>query len=71
MHTGELRYSFICDIFRDGEYHLFSDGGALAETYALDNDGGNGSDDNGSEAKSFGIIVGDRVDEQPMGSVKT
>lgn len=67
LHTGEKRYSFICDIYQDGGFGGVSDDkGALAKAYPANegecNDGGTGN-----QALSPAITTGTRVDDRPMG----
>lgn len=73
LHTGEKRYSFICDIFRDGKYQVISDNGELAESYSIkeenDNGGGNGGKKKAAVVSSVSIPR-TRVDERPMGKEK-
>ncbi len=65
LHTGALRHSFICDIFRDGEFRVFSDNGELVEAYPIHtgeaDDGGNGT------TLAAPSILVSRVDHRPMG----
>lgn len=35
LHTGRQRYSFICDIFHDGEYTMQPDNGELVDAYSV------------------------------------
>ena len=64
LHTGDKRYCFICDIYRDGGYHVQDDKGELVSEYKL---GGGG--DNGDKSKAYAIpaVVGTKVDQRPMG----
>ena len=40
LHTGDKRYCYICDIYRDGKYSgVYDDKGALAEEYCLGDKG--------------------------------
>jgi beta-lactamase superfamily II metal-dependent hydrolase len=71
LHTGDKRYTFICDIFRDGTYQIQDDGGELAEKYPSDDDGsGNGGGGGGDKAKSAAApaVLVTRVDSRPMGT---
>ncbi|MFB3880985.1 MAG: ComEC/Rec2 family competence protein [Armatimonadota bacterium] len=61
LHTGEKRYSFICDIFDDGTYSIEDDKGALAEAYGL-----GGDSDKGRKVVAAGPVL-TRVDDRPMG----
>jgi len=70
LHTGEKRYCYICDIFRDGTYSgIDDDRGVLAETYPA-----GGGDDDGKDggkheaATALAPIVVTRVDDRPMGA---
>ncbi len=69
LHTGENRYSFICDIFRDGSYGgVDDDKGELAEAYPIDDSNGDG--DGGSRAARVAVAAPatrPRVDDRPMG----
>lgn len=65
LHTGALRHCFICDIFRDGEYQVYSDKGELVEAYPLESDDPNGGRDR--KALAAPSIVVSRVDHRPMG----
>lgn len=65
LHTGENRYSFICDIFRDGECFITDDGGRLAEEYGLKGNGGGGVKK--SAAPAFISSARTRIDDRPMG----
>ena len=63
LHTGDKRCSFICDIYRDGEYAIRSDNGKLAKAYPID-----GSEDGGKEQRATtSAFIGTRVDHRPMG----
>jgi len=63
LHTGEKRHSFICDIYRDGQYAVQSDGGDLVHEYGIE-----GEDDGEKEhGRTTPAVVGTRVDERPMG----
>lgn len=68
LHTGADRYSFICDIFTDGEYTITDDKGALVDAYALSND----DDPDGGAAKRWEApqisFPRTRIDDRPMGS---
>lgn len=68
LHTGALRHCFICDIFRDGEYHVYSDKGELVEAYPIDDGGKTDGEGNGRSIASP-AIVSTRVDRRPMGSL--
>jgi hypothetical protein len=53
-HTGEERYSFIVDIYRDGTYgEVTDDGGRLSEEYGLGEDDGGGGTANAKSAGPF------------------
>lgn len=69
LHTGDKRHSFICDLFRDGEYPVQSDNGDLADAYSIneEDDGGNDGKGKGPDA---GPVVGTRVDHRPMGELQ-
>ncbi len=64
LHTGERRYSVICDIFRDGKYSIWEDKGALTRAYAL-----GGEDDDGDDLDKLLVptTISTQVDERPMG----
>lgn len=66
LHTGERRHSFICDIFRDGEYTIQPDNGELVGAYSI------GDEDDGGERKAVAApaIVRTRVDHRPMGGTR-
>jgi beta-lactamase superfamily II metal-dependent hydrolase len=67
LHTGEKRYSFICDIYRDGSYSgIQDDKGVLAREYAFE-DGDNGGGGKKETSAAPAIIVGTRIDDRPMG----
>lgn len=71
LHTGEKRYSFICDIYRDGTYGgVEDDQGVLAEAYPLEDGDGDGNGKASSVAKAIAPapFVRTRVDDRPMGS---
>jgi len=62
LHTGEKRYCYICDIYRDGSSSgIDNDNGDLAEEYSLDSNNKKG----GKEESSMGPAV--RIDDRPMG----
>ncbi len=63
LHTGDMRHSFICDIFRDGECHVDSDNGDLVDAYSISDD----SDDEGNESKLKAASSFTRVDHRGMG----
>jgi beta-lactamase superfamily II metal-dependent hydrolase len=69
LHTGADRYSYICDIFKNGGYEIEDDGGKLAKSYAADDkdssDGGSGGD---KARKWAPAVFVTRVDERPMGA---
>jgi beta-lactamase superfamily II metal-dependent hydrolase len=67
LHTGDNRYCFTCDIFRDGAFSVEPDRGALVEAYPIrgDDDGGGGDSGSGKPRATPFIIT--RVDERPMG----
>jgi len=67
LHTGEKRHSFICDVFRDGSYHIFSDNGELAEEYATEEE--DDRERGSAPPKAAPAIVATRVDRRPMGSL--
>ncbi len=67
LHTGEKRHSFICDIFRDGEYHICSDNGDLADAYTTEDDDDT-NESNKAKAVAAPTIVSTRVDHRPMGA---
>lgn len=67
LHTGEQRYSFICDIFRDGTYTVTSDSGELSEAYPCGTDDNNRNGSPSSRASGFPAVVTTRVDRRPMG----
>lgn len=67
LHTGAKRYSFICDIYRDGSFSgVINDKGELGVAYSLD-DSDNGDSGKGQSAKASPIIGRTRVDDRPMG----
>ncbi|RUL84613.1 ComEC/Rec2 family competence protein [Tautonia sociabilis] len=68
LHTGENRYCFICDIFRNGTYYIDSDKGELVEAYPIEDkkDGGGGNGSSGKPWAAPAVIT--RVDHRPMGS---
>jgi len=67
LHSGEKRYSYICDIYREGDYSgVEDDKGALVEAYPLQN----GDDERGGKKEAVrgpAIAVRTRVDDRPMG----
>ncbi len=68
LHTGALRHCFVCDIFRDGQFHLYSDKGELVEAYPIDSgevDGGGGKALRGSFGRGFS--GGPQTDGRPVG----
>jgi competence protein ComEC len=70
LHTGKMRYSFVCDVFRDGTYQITDDGGELAKAYHVggnepENDGGSGG--KARQAPAPAVVV-TRVDRRPMGT---
>jgi competence protein ComEC len=67
LHTGEKRHSFICDIFRDGEYQLSSDNGDIADAYPAEDDE-NKSENDKKKAMAVTTVAGTRVDYRPMGA---
>lgn len=70
LHTGQERYSFICDIYRDGDYGgVEDDKGRLADEYTLekDNEEDTGEDGAGSALVAPAYRPGSRVDQRPMG----
>lgn len=70
LHTGDKRYSFICDIYRDGKYGITPDMGKLVEEYPYST-GDDGDTDEGSKtSKPIGApaVIGTRVDHRPMGA---
>lgn len=69
LHTGEKRYSFICDIYRDGTYGgIDDDQGVLAEAYPLKDDDSNGNASSAVKVMSPAPFVRTRVDDRPMGA---
>ncbi len=53
FHTGENRYSFICDLMRDGRIVISDDGGDLVKNYPYKpGSGGNGSGGNNESRSS-------------------
>ncbi len=62
LHTGENRYSFICDIFRDGKYSVYDDKGELCENYSSDS-----GDSEKEKAALVAPAIRTRVDQRPMG----
>jgi len=67
LHTGAKRYSFICDIYRDGSFGgISNDKGELGKAYSLDNSD-DGDDGKGKSAKVVPIPGHTRVDDRPMG----
>ncbi|NLS95410.1 MAG: competence protein ComEC [Planctomycetaceae bacterium] len=67
LHTGEKRHSFICDIFRDGQYQIGSDNGDLADAYpAKDED--EKTENNKAKVVATTTAFGTRVDHRPMGA---
>jgi len=70
LHTGENRYSYICDIYRDGTYGgIIDDQGALAEAYPLEEESGGTDQKDGENTKRRApvIIVPTKIDDRPMG----
>lgn len=64
LHGGPNRYSYICDIYRDGSYGgVIDDKGRLAETYPAGEDDGGDDEIIGAPA----IVSGTRVDDRPQG----
>ena len=63
LHTGEMRHSFICDIYRDGKITVQSDNGDLVDEYGID---GQDEGEKGRRRMTAGV-VGTRVDDRPMG----
>ncbi len=66
LHTGDKRHSFICDIYRDGEYTVQSDNGDLVDNYSTGDDDGN---KNNQEAIASSISF-TQVDRRSMGDLK-
>lgn len=67
LHTGQDRYTYICDVFHDGQYPISSDQGELAEEYGFKD-----KDDEGGGQKSRWVAPAisfprTRVDDRPMG----
>jgi len=61
LHTGENRYSYICDIYDDGSYSgVFDDKGELAESYPIDEN---------KRRTPPTIITHTRVDDRGMGGI--
>ncbi len=60
LHTGEHRYTFIADIYRDGTYAITDDKGRLADHYGLNGNSGMG--------RTGPLIITTRIDDRPMGS---
>lgn len=67
LHTGEARHSFICDIYRDGQYQIVSDDGALANEYGLKGDDGDGGRQKSRWETPAITFPRTRVDDRPMG----
>jgi competence protein ComEC len=66
LHTGKDRYSFICDIYRDGSYGgVIDDQGELSDAYPIEGD--DDGDDKDQQAKKAMPSVITRVDDRPMG----
>jgi len=63
LHTGEKRHSFICDIYRDGQYTVQSDNGDLVDEYGIDGE----DDGEKGQGRTTPAVVGTRVDQRPMG----
>ncbi len=65
LHTGKLRHSFICDIYRDGEMTIQQDNGALSTEYGIDGEG----EENNSRVRVRSVVppVVPPVDSRPMG----
>jgi len=60
LHTGEKRYSYICDIYSDGSYSgIYDDKGELAESYPIDK--------NNNRRTPPPIIHHTHVDDRGMG----
>jgi hypothetical protein len=71
LHTGENRYCYICDIFRDGSYGgVEDDQGVLAEAYPLNDDKneGSGKASTGVRVVAPAPFVRTRIDDRPMGA---
>lgn len=65
LHTGKKRYSYICDIHRDGTYSgIQDDKGLLAQEYPLESEKG---ERRSSASNTAPAIIGTRVDDRPMG----
>jgi len=64
LHTGRQRYSFICDIFRDGEYTIQPDNGELVDLYDIGDEG----DSDKGKAIGAPAIIGTRVNQRSMGA---
>jgi competence protein ComEC len=71
LHTGENRYSFICDIFRDGSYSVRDDKGELVDAYPIggDDKGGWGNGGGGRIEPIAAPSIRTRVDQRPMGGL--
>lgn len=67
LHTGAERHSFICDIYRDGQFFVESDQGKLVESYGLKSDDDDGESGNKSRWSSIATVGGTRIDDRPMG----
>ncbi len=68
LHTGTDQYSYILDLYRDGQYQIDSDHGALAEEYGLkDGGGGDGGSQQARRAAPAITFPRTRVDDRPMG----
>lgn len=68
LHTGDKRYSFIVDIYRDGGYGgVNDDKGALAEHYGLSEDRNDGDKGQRNQYTAPAFIGRTRVDDRPMG----
>lgn len=64
LHGGPERYSYICDIYRDGSYGgVVDDKAKLAKAYPA----GEGNDDGDEIIGAPAIVSGTRVDDRPQG----
>lgn len=71
LHTGENRYSYICDIYRDGTYSgVQDDKGELAAEYTIESE--DEEKDSGARSSAAAAAAAmpsrrTRVDDRPMG----
>jgi competence protein ComEC len=65
LHTGENRYSYICDVYEDGKYSIWDDKGRLVEAYPCGEE--DEASNSGKQKKGSRSPVVSVVDQRPMG----